>query len=393
LGRESYGFDPWSGFFDAIRQDPVLAPVKLISEPWDIGPGGYQVGNHPAGMAEWNGRYRDDVRRYWKGDAGLRGALAARLLGSADLFDHHRRRPWASVNFVTAHDGFTLTDLVSYNSKHNEHNGENNQDGTNENDSSNWGVEGPTEDEGIQHQREKVKRNLLATLLLSQGTPMLLAGDEFGHTQQGNNNAYCQDNDISWLDWSLQAAGPGQKMLAFTQRLLALRKASVLLRGDAFQHATEEILPGVRDVFWFDERGNELSQADWENANARLLGLRRAGLRDDGTVDLLIVLHNSDGAEHRFVLPAPHFDFRLCIDTQIPEKPESILAEEHYDVSGHSVVLLAAAVHPVAEPAISGKLERRTARAGEAKSLIAADQEADDPSDLDGLDGAAGVPA
>jgi glycogen operon protein len=191
LGRELHGFDPGCGFFDALLQDPVLASVKLISEPWDIGPGGYQVGNHPAGFGEWNGRYRDDMRRYWKGDPGLRGAIAARLQGSADMFDHHRRRPSASVNFVTAHDGFTLQDLVSYNDKHNAANGEDNNDGTQQNDSYNWGVEGSSDDPNILAQREQIKRNFFASTIFSLGTPMLLAGDEFGQTQSASTtNSY-----------------------------------------------------------------------------------------------------------------------------------------------------------------------------------------------------------
>ncbi|MDP9139769.1 MAG: glycogen debranching protein GlgX, partial [Pseudomonadota bacterium] len=195
LGREANGFDPGSGFFDALMQDPVLSQVKLISEPWDVGPGGYQLGNHPPGMAEWNGRYRDDVRRYWRGDPAARSAVAARLLGSADLFDHHRRRPWASINFVTAHDGFTLADLVSYGEKQNQANGEDNNDGSNDNFSHHWGEEGSSDDPAVIGRRDRLMRSLLTTLLVSHGTPMILAGDEFAHSQNGNNNAYCQDNE------------------------------------------------------------------------------------------------------------------------------------------------------------------------------------------------------
>ncbi len=226
LGREATGFDPNGGFFDALRQDPTLEPVKLISEPWDIGPGGYQLGNHPPGLAEWNGRYRDDARRFWKGDSGMRGAIAARLHGSADLFDHQHRKPWASVNFITAHDGFTMADLVSYNGKHNDANGEDNRDGADDNHSNNWGAEGPTDDPAIVATRAKVHRSMLMTLLLSHGTPMILGGDEFGRTQHGNNNAYCQDSEISWFDWSLADAEAGRAMTAFTSRLIAFARTT-----------------------------------------------------------------------------------------------------------------------------------------------------------------------
>ncbi|MFT4047856.1 MAG: glycogen debranching protein GlgX [Solimonas sp.] len=344
LGREPNGFDPGAGFFDALLQDPVLARVKLISEPWDIGPGGYQIGNHPPGMAEWNGKFRDDVRRYWKGDAGLRPALAARLQGSAEMFDHHRRRPWASVNFVTAHDGFTLADLVSYNDKHNEANGEDNRDGSDHNGSANWGAEGPADDAAIIAQRERIKRALLATLLIAHGTPMLLAGDEFGQTQLGNNNAYCQDNKISWLDWSRLDGETGRALHGFVAELLKLRREQPLLQGLQFQHARVELAPGLRDVFWFDENGAELSPADWNNPNARLLGLRRAGVsrERESAIDIVIALFNADGNTFRFELPPPRLDFRLLIDTAAPARRERHLVDGAVDVAGHSLMLLAA---------------------------------------------------
>jgi isoamylase len=215
LGRESYGFDPGSGFFDALRQDPILARAKLISEPWDVGPGGYQLGHHPPGFAEWNDRYRDGIRRHWRSDNGMRGEFAARLAGSSDLFDRRSRRPWASVNYAASHDGFTLADVASYAHRHNDANGEENRDGQGENYSANWGVEGPTDDPKIKETRGRVLRGLLATVFLSHGTPMLLAGDEFGHTQRGNNNAYCQDNEISWLDWKQAATPEAQALFAF----------------------------------------------------------------------------------------------------------------------------------------------------------------------------------
>ena len=229
LGREPHGFDPGAGFFDALRQDPVLSRVKLISEPWDIGPGGYQLGHHPPGFAEWNDRFRDSIRRFWRGDTGQRGEFAARLAGSSDLFDRRARRPWASVNYAASHDGYTLADVVSYVEKHNEANGEDNRDGHNENYSANWGVEGPTDDPAINETRARVQRGLLATVFFSHGTPMLLAGDEFGRTQRGNNNAYAQDNEISWLDW--------------TQAQSAARRGAGRLCGASHQDAARE--PGA----------------------------------------------------------------------------------------------------------------------------------------------------
>ncbi|MGH8572691.1 MAG: glycogen debranching protein GlgX, partial [Gammaproteobacteria bacterium] len=264
LGRESGGFDPGAGFFDALLQDPVLSRVKLISEPWDIGPGGYQLGNHPPRMAEWNGKFRDEVRRFWKGDAGQRGALAARLQGSADLFDHHRRRPWASINFVTAHDGFTLLDWASYSAKHNEANGEDNRDGANDNESHNWGAEGPSDDGGVLDLRRRATRAMLATLFFAHGTPMLLGGDEFGRTQHGNNNAYCQDNELSWFDWALADSPGGQELRRFTARLIALRCECPSLRSPLFQHGRSEPLAGIRDIEWFNERAAVMKMADWQ---------------------------------------------------------------------------------------------------------------------------------
>ncbi len=270
LGREGTGFDPGSGFFDAVLQDPELAAVKLIAEPWDIGPGGYQVGNIPPGLAEWNDRYRDTVRRFWRGDEGQRGDMAARLTASGDLFDRRHRRPWASVNFVTAHDGFTLRDVVSYNGSHNEANGENDEDGHAENYSSNWGEEGPTEDEAVLERRARVQRALLATLLLSQGTPMLLAGDEFGHSQHGNNNAYCQDSPLSWLDWTEAQSDQGR----------GLSQA----RGAGAGAAARPPVPARRPVWRRGARSpprhrrHQLVQPRRPTHRARLLGgPRRAG--------------------------------------------------------------------------------------------------------------------
>jgi glycogen operon protein len=271
LGREESGFDSGSGFFDAIRQAPWLAQTKLIAEPWDLGPGGYQLGRFPPGWSEWNDRYRDTVRRYWRSDEGILPELASRITASADLFDHRGRRPWSSVNFITAHDGFTLKDLVSYNEKHNEANQENNQDGHFENLSFNFGTEGPTDDPGIVAEREQQMRNFIATLLLSQGTPMVLAGDEFGHSQQGNNNAYCQDNEITWLDWPRD--GDGSRMVDFLRRMIRFRKEHPLLRRMQFMHGRSQSNDGVKDIVWYTPQGSEKTSEQWNDQQARCLGV------------------------------------------------------------------------------------------------------------------------
>src|SRR5436309_8545693 len=255
LGREPYGFDLGAGFFDALRQDPILSRVKLISEPWDVGPGGYQLGHHPPGFAEWNDRFRDSIRRFWRGDTQQRAEFAARLAGSSDLFDRHARRPWASVNFAASHDGFTLADVVSYEQKHNEANGEDSRDGHNDNYSANWGAEGPSDDPKINETRGRVQRGLLATVLFSHGTPMLLAGDEFGRTQRGNNNAYCQDNEISWLDWANRDRG----MEDYTARLAAIRAAHPELSNPQFLRD--------EDVEWLQADGSPFGETAWRDAD------------------------------------------------------------------------------------------------------------------------------
>ncbi|HEX7785911.1 MAG TPA: glycogen debranching protein GlgX, partial [Methylomirabilota bacterium] len=274
LGREPHGFDEGGGFLDSCRQDPVLNSVKLIAEPWDLGPGGYQVGAFPPGWAEWNDRFRDTVRAYWRGDDGKVGDLAGRLAGSADLFDKRGRKPWASVNFVTAHDGFTLNDLVSYASKHNEANGEDNRDGTDNNLSANYGVEGPTDDPAIRAVRERQKRNMLATLILSRGTPMLLAGDEFGHTQRGNNNAYCQDNAISWLEWPDPANdAEARGLTAFVRKLTFLRHAFPILRRGRFLTAQWNEELQVKDVTWINAAGSEMTTEHWHDPHMRCFAM------------------------------------------------------------------------------------------------------------------------
>ena len=277
LAREANGFDQGSGFLDACRQDPVLAQVKLIAEPWDVGPGGYRLGGFPPGWAEWNDRYRDTVRRFWRGDPGMLPELAARLTGSADLFEHRGRRPWASINFVTAHDGFTLTDLVSYNGKHNLANQEGNRDGTDANFSWNHGAEGPTDNPAIIELRARQKRNLLATLLLSQGVPMLLAGDEIGRTQGGNNNAYCHNNALSWLPWP-DVTAADQELLAFVRLLVGLRRDHPVLRRPRFLHGQDRSAHGLKDILWFTPRGTEKTSDEWRDSQARCLGLGLNGM-------------------------------------------------------------------------------------------------------------------
>ena len=339
LGREPSGFDPGCGFFDALLQDPVLSRVKLISEPWDIGPGGYQVGKHPSGFAEWNSYFRDTSRAYWRGDDGVRGALADCLQGSAPLFDHHRRHPWSSINFVTAHDGFTLQDVVSYNEKHNEANGENNRDGHDNNLSCNWGFEGPTEDNDTLVLREKIIRALFSTLLFSHGTPMLLAGDEFGQTQSGNNNVYCQDNEFTWLNWSLLDTEPGRSRFDFVAKAIALRKNSSLLRAADYRHDNGEIAPGLTPVLWFAERGIELTDDDWRNGSARLLGLRRCELdpQQDKLVHVLFVLFNGDSAAHEFSLPPPIPECYCVLDTETYSESDNLFSREKIFVDAHSM--------------------------------------------------------
>jgi len=297
LARELHAVDRLSAFFDIIHQDPVLSQVKLIAEPWDLGEGGYQVGNFPVGWAEWNGRYRDAVRAYWKGEGGMIGELAYRLTGSSDLYAYSGRLPYASINFVACHDGFTLQDLVSYESKHNEANGEENRDGSNNNQSFNCGVEGPTEDPQINDLRARQKRNFLATLLLSQGVPMLLAGDEMGHSQQGNNNAYCQDSELSWLDWQL--CEKDLDLQHFVRLLIALRKRHPLFRRRRFFQGRRIKGGPIKDISWLNSSGEEMSDEEWQSAHARCLGLLMNGsaieeydargrvLRDDNFLLLL----------------------------------------------------------------------------------------------------------
>jgi isoamylase len=310
LARELFEVDRLSAFFDVLRQDPVLSRVKLIAEPWDLGSGGYQVGNFPVGWAEWNDKYRDTMRAYWKGGGGLIGEFAQRLTGSSDLYNRSSRRPYASVNFVAAHDGFTLADLVSYNDKHNEANGEDNRDGHDHNLSWNCGVEGPTEDAEVLALRARQQRNFIATLLLSQGVPMLLAGDEIGRSQQGNNNAYCQDNELSWLDWSLDDGK--RSLLEFTRRLIALRAAHPVFRRRDFFQGRPLIGTAIRDIVWLQPDGSEMTEQVWQQDFARALAVFLSGeglnetdargraLRDDS----FVLLFNAAAETVTFTLPA-----------------------------------------------------------------------------------------
>ncbi|MGH9397336.1 MAG: glycogen debranching protein GlgX [Terriglobia bacterium] len=358
LARTLQGVDKLGAFFDIIHQDPVLSQVKLIAEPWDLGEGGYQVGNFPILWAEWNGRYRDTVRRYWHGDGGQVSELAYRLTGSSDLYEHGGRRPHASINFVTAHDGFTLYDLVAYNEKHNEANGEENRDGTDDNISWNCGVEGPTDDPAIQSLRARQQRNFLATLLLSQGVPMLLAGDEIGRTKKGNNNTYCQDNELSWLDWNLDA--PRRELLEFTRYIIKLFQEHPALRRRRFFHGRKIRGSEVKDLTWFWPDGREISDEDWDNPEARSLALRMAGdameevdERGNRMIDdVLLILLNAYHAPIDFVLPAkqPGQKWQLLLDTkEATAKEQSTQQNGVYRVEGRSVVMLSIKIQQGAE--------------------------------------------
>jgi isoamylase len=275
LARELFDVDRLGSFFDTIGQDPVLSQVKLIAEPWDIGSGGYQVGNFPPGWNEWNDKYRDTMRAYWKGDGGLIGDFARRFTGSADLYEASGRKPHASINFITAHDGFTLEDLVSYNEKHNEANGEGSRDGHNDNRSWNCGVEGPTDDPDIKALRAKQRRNLMASLLLSQGVPMVLAGDELSHTQGGNNNPYCQDNETFWLNWRLDEEQ--ERFLEFTGQMIAFRRQHAVFSRRRFLQADAMTVEGLKEIIWLTPHGDEMTETEWNQHFARCLGVYLAG--------------------------------------------------------------------------------------------------------------------
>ncbi len=348
LARELHEVDRLGAFFDIIHQDPVISRVKLIAEPWDLGEGGYQVGNFPAGWVEWNDRYRDSARAYWKGDGGLIGEFAYRITGSSDLYASSGRRPYASINFVTAHDGFTLQDLVSYNGKHNEANLDDNHDGSDRNLSWNCGAEGPSDDPEIVALRERQKRNLIATLLLSQGVPMLLAKDALSATQDGNNNAYCQDNELSWVDWQLDAGQ--QEFLDFVRRVAGLRRDHPVFHRRSFFQGRSIKGGGVKDVLWLDPDGREMSDAEWKASFARCLGMFLAGsglderdvhgrlVRDDS----FLLLFNAHHEPVPFRLPGNEGEsWELLFDTAEPDASvPSQRGGEAYRIEGRSMALL-----------------------------------------------------
>jgi glycogen operon protein len=353
LGPEA-AFSAGSAFLAAVQQDPVLARVKLIAEPWDLSPGGYQLGNFPPGWSEWNDRYRDTVRRFWQGHDGMIPELASRLTGSSDIFDRTGRRPRSSVNFVTAHDGFTLNDLVSYDHKHNEANLESNQDGHNANYSSNCGVEGPTDDPAIRNLRAQQKRNLLATLLLSQGLPMLLAGDEVSNTQLGNNNAYCQDNEIGWLGWTDAQEDP--ELVDFVRDLIELRREHPLFRRPHYFKGNASSPDGLKDIMWVDPSGREMVDADWHDPARRHLAALFGGDTGDRFVslrgypeydDTFLMLLNAHDYEIPFIVPSlPNFaGWRLVFDTTRPQRlaPETrFLPNAVFPLRGRTLALLVA---------------------------------------------------
>jgi glycogen operon protein len=310
LAREFYEVDRLSAFFDTIHQDPVLSQVKLIAEPWDVGPGGYQVGNFPVLWAEWNGMYRDTMRDFWRAQANV-AQFASRFTGSSDLYQSDGRAPFASINFVTAHDGFTLRDLVSYNDKHNEANGEHNRDGTDDNRSWNCGVEGDTDDPVVNALRARQRRNFLATLFLSQGVPMILGGDELGRTQRGNNNAWCQDNELSWFDWD---AADGE-LLGFVRHLIRLRREHPVFRRSSFFSGTSVRGSGLPDVWWFRTDGRRMTQRDWQQPDAHTLGVflngreipERTQRGEEIVDDSFLLLFNASASPIEFTLPTRRF--------------------------------------------------------------------------------------
>jgi glycogen operon protein len=335
-----------SSFFEIIQQDPVLSQLKLIAEPWDVGPGGYRLSGFPPGWSEWNGAFRDCVRRFWRGDPGQVAELASRLTGSSDIYAATGRGTYASVNFVTCHDGFTLSDLVGFDHKHNEANGNENRDGADENFSSNWGVEGPTKSVHIQHLRDRVKRNMLATVFFSQGVRMLLSGDEIGHSRQGNNNPYCQDNEISWLDWNLDDAAAG--LLSFTRELAAIVRANPVLRRRAFFTGQPLVRGGMRDVTWLRHDGQEMTEDEWSDPDTRTIGMLLSGRAADeiderGRAiygDTLLLLLNGGARSRPYVMP--HLEsggiWEQLLNTARPGR--RLVRATTVNLTAHSAILL-----------------------------------------------------
>ncbi|HEX3654403.1 MAG TPA: glycogen debranching protein GlgX [Pirellulales bacterium] len=381
LARELHAVDKLGAFFDIIHQDPIISQVKLIAEPWDLGEGGYQVGNFPALWSEWNGKYRDCVRRFWKGDGGMVSEFATRFCGSSDLYEWSSRRPHASINFVTCHDGFTLEDLVSYDQKHNEANGEENRDGTNDNLSWNCGVEGPTDDPKILELRDRKKRNFIATLLFSQGVPMLLAGDEMGHTQRGSNNAYCQDNEITWLNWNLDDRQ--KQLLEFTQRVIKVYHSQPVFHRRRFFHGQAIQGSEAPDITWLNVNGEEMDDGAWRDSFVRCLGVQLFGNELDVdehgeqiSGDTLLMLFNADhGNEIPFNLPElvdDHY-WELLLDTargvatECPAKE----VESPYKLGPCSVVLLRESGPEGAQVVATVRTAKGRTPTGPAKSMPA----------------------
>jgi isoamylase len=348
LAREPNGFDNQSGFLKACSQDPCLSRIKLIAEPWDLGPGGYQVGAFPPGWGEWNDKFRDTTRKFWIGNAPA-GALTESLCAWPSIFNHQGRRPWASINFVTAHDGFTLNDLFTYNEKHNEANGEDNKDGNSDNSSWNCGAEGPTDDPEVNALRQRQVRNVLATLLLAQGTPMMLAGDEFGRTQNGNNNAYCQDNEISWVNWDLLEKN--EHLAAFARRLIRMRHRYPILRRNLFLTGQYSEELGVKDLTWINANGSEMEQEHWGDANMRCFGMlldgraQVTGIRQRGKQATLLIVINDYHDLVEFTLPECNGGdtWTLLIDTNIADNSEkgSFKFGDSYGVTARSLLVFA----------------------------------------------------
>jgi isoamylase len=348
LAREHYEVDRYSAFFDVIHQDPVLESTKLIAEPWDIGPGGYQLGQFPVRWAEWNGKYRDSVRHFWRGDDGMVSEMASRLAGSSDIYQQSGRAAYASVNFVTSHDGFTLADLVSYEQKHNEANGENNQDGHNDNISRNWGVEGPSDDPKVRAMRMQTMRNFIATIAFSQGVPMLSQGDELGRTQEGNNNAYCQDNEISWMDWGGALDDDKRELLAFTKKVLEIRQANPVLRRRHFFRGVPVVEGGPKDLTWIRLDGSEMTEIDWHDPSNHAVGMLIHGDATDETDehgalivgDTLLLLVNGGERQACFFLPTESDadGWSGVIDTARDLAP--VVQNGCVAVEGYSLVLL-----------------------------------------------------
>jgi isoamylase len=351
LARELHDVNRLGAFFDIIQQDPILSQTKLIAEPWDVGPGGYQVGNFPPGWSEWNGKYRDTMRRFWKGDGGLVSELATRLAGSSDLYQNDGRKPYNSINFITCHDGFSLEDLVSYDGKHNEANGEENHDGTDDNNSWNCGAEGPTDDAAVRALRTKQKRNLLATILLSEGVPMILGGDELGHTQKGNNNTYCQDNELSWVNWQLNETQ--QDFLAFVKKVIHIWMLQPVFQRRKFFKGRALRGSDIQDISFFNPSGKEMSDEDWNTGYIKCMGVRLDGdLIDDENErgepivgETLLVLLNAHHEPLPFALPAvkPGYQWQRLLDTAYDTNdPLAFQDGDQYTLKDRSLAVLTA---------------------------------------------------